>query len=51
MHITKGDRAELLLELSEITARRITEIHTRDFYAGKGPWRGLNGRKEQRSYL
>lgn len=47
MHPTKKDWIELLSELSNITGRTITEIHTRDLYRGNTPWRGLNG--QQRS--
>lgn len=43
MHVTKNDWADLLEQLSTMTGNQITEIHTRDFYPGNGPWRGLNG--------
>jgi len=43
MHITKIDWCALLAKLSELAGREITELHTRNFYAGNGPWRNLNG--------
>lgn len=43
MHITKDHWKDLLQQLSDITDKEISEIHTRDFYAGNGPWRGLDG--------
>lgn len=43
MHVTKQEWSQLLSELSLLAEREITEIHTRDFYAGNGPWRNLNG--------
>jgi hypothetical protein len=49
MNLTKAHWEELLLALSKIVGRTITEIHTCDFYAGNGPWRGLVG--EQRAKI
>ena len=43
MRPTKSDWDAVLEELSRLASRRIDEIHTRDFYAGNGPWRGLEG--------
>lgn len=43
MHVTKQNWSDLLDVLSEMTERQIREIHTRDFYPGNGPWRGLDG--------
>lgn len=43
MHRTKEDWGDLLAVLSEITGRTVPELHTRDFYAGRGIWRGLDG--------
>ncbi|MBK5293323.1 MAG: DUF3800 domain-containing protein [Acidobacteriia bacterium] len=43
MHITKDHWKNLLDQLSEMTGKTVTEIHTRDFYAGNGPWRNLDG--------
>lgn len=43
MHRTKEAWEDFLLMLSKIRKRRINEFHTRDFYAGNGPWRGLDG--------
>ena len=47
MRVTKSHWSELLLKLSTIIKREIKEIHTKDFYAGNGPWRDITG--EQRS--
>lgn len=43
MHITKHDWMGLLDHLSEIAGRRISELHTRNFYSGSGIWNGLDG--------
>jgi hypothetical protein len=43
MHITKQDWCSLLAILSRLTDRKVTELHTRDFYAGNGIWRGMSG--------
>jgi len=43
MHVTKADWNDLLTILSDIVGRDVREIHTRDFYPGNGPWRGLPG--------
>jgi len=43
MHVTKDEWRELLESLSRVVRRPVTEIHTRDFYAGNGAWRELNG--------
>lgn len=43
MHVTKDDWTDLLSILSKVTERTIHEFHTRDFYAGNGPWRGMTG--------
>jgi uncharacterized protein DUF3800 len=40
---TKTDWNNLLQQLSKIIGRTISEIHTRDFYPGNSPWRGLDG--------
>jgi hypothetical protein len=45
MRLTKKHWNELLRILSEITERDIKEIHTKDFYPGNSPWRGLNGKQ------
>jgi hypothetical protein len=49
MHITKQHWAGLLEELSVLAGRKISEIHTRNFYRGKGIWSGLTG--EQRAQI
>jgi hypothetical protein len=49
MRPTKADWDALLAELSALAGRSVAEIHTRDFYAGNGLWRGISG--EQRSAL
>ena len=43
MNLTKTHWDGLLLVLSKIVGRKITEIHTSDFYAGNGPWRDIKG--------
>lgn len=45
MRPTKDDWGALLTELSIITGKEVKEFHTRDFYAGNKPWRGLAGDK------
>lgn len=43
MHVTKDEWSELLESLSRVVGRPVREIHTRDFYAGNGAWRELQG--------
>lgn len=43
MHLTKAHWGELLDLLSKATGHQIVELHTRDFYAGNGVFRGLDG--------
>ena len=43
MHLTKNHWQELLQDLSDIVGRQVTELHTRDFYAGNNQWRGIDG--------
>ena len=43
MHVTKKEWSEALKALSQILGRPLLEIHTADFYAGNGIWRGLDG--------
>ncbi len=43
MHITKDERTGLLGYLSEVAHREVTELHTRNFYAGNGIWREVDG--------
>jgi hypothetical protein len=43
MHVTKKDWADLLQFLSKKIGRKVSEFHTRDFYAGNGVWRGVDG--------
>lgn len=45
MRPTKEEWASLLGVLSEIVEREVKEFHTRDFYAGNSPWRGLEGKQ------
>ncbi len=49
MRLTKNHWNELLQTLSNIVQREIPELHTRDFYAGNSPWRGIDG--PQRSQI
>lgn len=43
MRPTKAEWDELLATLSRIAGKMVTEFHTKDFYAGNSPWRGLDG--------
>ena len=43
MHLTKSDWRDLLTILSQLTDRRIVELHAAEFYSGNGVWRGLDG--------
>jgi hypothetical protein len=43
MHITKEHWAILLKNLSNIAKRDIAELHTRNFYHGKGVWGEMDG--------
>ncbi|MFH1577251.1 MAG: DUF3800 domain-containing protein, partial [Candidatus Margulisiibacteriota bacterium] len=45
MHRTKEAWDEFLLMLSKLCKKTISEFHTRDFYAGNGPWRGIDGKE------
>jgi hypothetical protein len=49
MHLTKVEWQVLLDQLSEIVGRRVSEIHTRNFYSGNGIWRGIRG--DQRAQI
>ena len=51
MHITKLDWCDLLRRLSALSGREITELHTRNFYAGNGPWRNLDGPTKSQHYF
>lgn len=44
MNKTKQDWADLLKRLSRTLGKPVTEFHTRDFYRGNGPWRGMQGK-------
>jgi len=48
MHITKQDWRGLLEHLSELAGRQITELHTRNFYAGNGVFRDIPGHTRAR---
>ena len=41
MRVAKEHWTELLVALSRVVKRSIDEIHTCDFYAGNGVWRGM----------
>jgi hypothetical protein len=43
MHITKEHWNDLLARMSAYAERDIAELHTRNFYGGKGIWRDLTG--------
>ena len=48
MRPTKADWDALLRRLEDIIERPLEEIHTRDFYAGNTPWRGIDGKQRAR---
>lgn len=48
MHRTKEMWGDFLTMLTKICRRKISEFHTRDFYAGNGPWRGIDGPERAR---
>jgi len=45
MHVTKQDWRDLLDRLSILIGVQLTELHTRNFYAGNGVWRNVSGPK------
>jgi hypothetical protein len=45
MRLTKSHWVELLDKFSKLTGKTIREFHTREFYRGNGPWRGIDGNK------
>ncbi|PKN62408.1 MAG: hypothetical protein CVU57_24280 [Deltaproteobacteria bacterium HGW-Deltaproteobacteria-15] len=45
MRPTKADWDGLLRYLESVVGKSVEEIHTRDFYAGNGPWRDIDGRQ------
>jgi hypothetical protein len=45
MHITKQHWLGLLQQLSDLAGREVSEIHTRNFYAGNGIWRDLTAQQ------
>lgn len=50
MHVTKEHWSELLDHLSEVVGRKLNELHTKDFYPGQGPFRGMAG-KDRAEYI
>lgn len=45
MHVTKEHWGNLLDNLSTAIGKKLSELHTRNFYAGNGVWYGMNGHK------
>lgn len=45
MHVTKEHWGGLLESLSAAIGKKLSELHTRNFYAGSGVWYGMNGNK------
>lgn len=43
MRPTKEEWDGLLAELAGIVGKEVKEFHTKDFYAGNSPWRGIKG--------
>jgi len=50
MHITKEHWGGLLEHLSGICGKKLKELHTKDFYAGSGPFKNLPGH-ERADYI
>ena len=50
MHITKEHWGDLLDHLSGICGKKLQELHTKDFYAGSGPFKNLPGH-ERAEYI
>jgi len=48
MHLTKNNWSEVLAILSDAIGREIREFHARNFYAGNGIWRNIEGRDRAR---
>jgi len=45
MHVTKEHWGDLLESLSTAIGKKLSELHTRNFYAGSGVWHGMEGNK------
>jgi len=43
MHVTKEHWASLLKKLSQLCGKQLQELHTKDFYVGSGPFKGMPG--------
>ncbi len=43
MHVTKEHWRKLIDTLSGIVGHKIHELHTRDFYSGRGIWKAMDG--------
>jgi hypothetical protein len=43
MQVTKDDWGDLLNALSQTTGKNVKEFHSRDFYSGRGIWKGSDG--------
>lgn len=43
MHVTKGHWLTLLSNLSDIVGKPLQELHTKDFYGGNSPFKGVSG--------
>jgi hypothetical protein len=50
MHVTKEHWGELLSNLGRIVGKELAELHTKDFYVGSGPFRGMAG-KDRANYI
>ena len=46
MRPTKAEWDSLLSDLAEIIGKEVREFHTKDFYAGNSPWRGIKNLSE-----
>ncbi len=45
MHVTKSEWQELLDAISAVVGKPLSELHTKDFYRGSGPYRRLSGER------
>jgi hypothetical protein len=43
MHTTKTEWAKLMDDLSGLVGKKLSELHTRDFYSGNGVWQAVSG--------
>jgi hypothetical protein len=49
MRVTKAEWEQVLADLGTFANRPVKELHTRDFYAGNGAWRDVDGKTRART--